>query len=55
MPTVGGINIGDASRQWHGIIAQDPTNNNITIQLTNSGTSDETAGGAGNYLSLIHI
>ena len=53
MPTVGGINIGDASRQWHGIIAQDPTNNNITIQLTNSGTSDETAGGAGNYMAVM--
>tara|TARA_B100000029_G_scaffold178010_1_gene175390 strand:- start:3722 stop:9553 length:5832 start_codon:yes stop_codon:yes gene_type:complete len=53
MPTVGGINIGDATRQWHGIIAQDPSNNNITIQLTNSGTSDATGGGSGNYMAVI--
>ncbi len=51
--TVGGIDVKDVSRTWHGIIAQDAAANTITIQVTNSGTSDETGGGSNNYMAIV--
>ena len=50
---VGGIDIFDESGKWHGITAQDPSNNNISIQVVNAATSDATGGGTNNYMAVI--
>ena len=62
---VGGLDIYDISGTWWGITGQDAANNYIEITVINSATSNEVAGGTGNYmcvisdthegLSLIHI
>ena len=51
--TVGGLNLYDISGTWWGITGQNPASNYIEITVVNSGTSNEAAGGVGNYMCVI--
>ena len=50
---VGGLDIYDISGTWWGITGQDAANNYIEITVINSATSNEVAGGTGNYMCVI--
>ena len=50
---VGGLNLYDISGTWWGITGQNPASNYIEITVINSGTSNEAAGGTGNYMCII--